>query len=96
MILIDDWRHCWARFWSVRLALLAAAASAVEAGVDVWLTGRPPVFAILAGAVSIGAAIARLIAQPNIGRRHKDIPEARLRHMQRKTDKSPPCSGLSD
>lgn len=65
MNLIPEWKSCWSKLWSIRLSLFAAVASGIEAGVDIWLTGKPPIFAVVAFFVSLGAAVARLVAQPN-------------------------------
>ena len=69
MQLIDDWKKLAPRLWSVRLSLLAALASGIEAGISLYLDQRPWA-AIVAGLVSVGAAIARLIAQPKL---HADV-----------------------
>ena len=66
MKLIENWRAIWHRLWSVRLSLLAALLSAIEAGLSYWLSGQPPVVALLGSGVSLGAAIARLVAQPEV------------------------------
>lgn len=63
-MLIDDWKRKWPKLWSVRFALLAAVASAVEVGVNLYANGTPPVMATLACLASLGAAVARVIAQP--------------------------------
>ncbi len=66
MKLIDDWKKQWPKLWSVRLALLAALASAIEVAVQGYLSGAPPLFAIASFCTSIGAAIARIVAQPSL------------------------------
>jgi hypothetical protein len=66
---IDDWRRVLRRAWSVRLIVLAAALSGLEAAIGVVsaLSIPPPippgVFASLAGLVSAAALVARFIAQ---------------------------------
>lgn len=62
--LIDDAGKVWHRFWSVRLSLLAAIASALDAGWEAYVTGEPPLIALLTLGISLGAAIARIVAQP--------------------------------
>jgi hypothetical protein len=64
MTLICDWKRQWPKLWSVRFALMAAFASAVEVGVNLYVNGTPPVMASLAFAASLGAAITRVVAQP--------------------------------
>lgn len=66
MNLIQDWRRKFPRLWSVRLALLASLLSAVEVGMNLWLTGRPPLIVIGAGLFSLCAAISRVISQPRL------------------------------
>lgn len=65
MQLIENWRKLALRLWSIRLALLAAGLSAVEFALPFIPFDVPPRwFAGLAFAVSIAAAVARLVAQP--------------------------------
>ena len=64
--LIPDWKLIWKRAWSVRLALLAALLSGIEVAVGVWATGNPPIFAGIAFVASLGAGIARIVAQPKL------------------------------
>ena len=71
--LLDDWRRVLRRAWSIRFSLLAAAFTAAEVVVplfgDVLLDVMPRgAFVLLAFAASIGAAIARLEAQPEMHR----------------------------
>ena len=71
--LLDDWRRVLQRAWSIRFSLLAAAFTAAEVVVplfgDVLLDVMPRgAFVLLAFAASIGAAIARLVAQPEMHR----------------------------
>lgn len=65
MKFIDDWKSKAHRLWSVRLALLSAALSAAEFAIPYFApdisSGR---FAAVAFAVSIAAAISRIVAQP--------------------------------
>lgn len=66
MRLKQNWAAVLRHAWSIRLALLAALLSGAEVVLSVF-TDNPPIergaFAALAGAVTIAAAIARLIAQ---------------------------------
>lgn len=64
MHLIDDWRTVLRRAWSVRFALLGAALTAAEAGVQYYLTGTPPLLAIGATVLTLAAGVARVVAQP--------------------------------
>lgn len=64
--LIDDWKQKFPKLWSVRLSLLAALASAIEAGFTYYAHGKPGTFAIIAGLISLGAAVARIVAQPKL------------------------------
>lgn len=66
MKLIPDWRTLWHRLWSVRLSLLAALLSAIEVGVQTWLEGRPPLLMIGVMVMSLGASVARIVAQPKL------------------------------
>lgn len=64
MKFIDDWKKQFPKLWSVRFALLAALASSVETGMNLYATGTAPLLVVAAGLTSIGAAIARIVAQP--------------------------------
>jgi len=69
--LLDDWRRVLRRAWSIRLSLLAAAFTAAEVVVplfgDVLLDVMPRgAFVLLAFAASIGATVARIVAQPEM------------------------------
>lgn len=67
MKLIDDWKRTAHRLWSVRLALLSAALSAAEFAIPYIAPDiRSGRFAVLAFAVSIAAAVARIVAQPGL------------------------------
>lgn len=67
MKFIDDWKKQFPKLWSVRFALLAAVASAIETGMHLYATGTAPLLVIAAGMASLGAAIARVVAQPALG-----------------------------
>jgi hypothetical protein len=71
--LVDDWRRVLRRAWSIRFSLLAAAFTAAEVVVplfgDVLLDVMPRgAFVLLAFAASIGATVARIVAQPEMHR----------------------------
>ena len=65
--LLDDWRRVLRRAWSIRFSLLAAAFTAAEVVLpfmgDVLPRG---LFVLLAFAASLGATVARLVAQPKM------------------------------
>lgn len=66
MEFIDDWKKQWPKLWSVRLSLLAAAASAIETGMQLYASGSVPLIVVAAGLTSLGASIARIVAQPGV------------------------------
>lgn len=66
MAFIDDWKRQFPKLWSVRLALLAAVLSAFEVGFNLYATGSAPLIALSAMLVSLGSAIARVVAQPSV------------------------------
>ena len=67
--LLDDWRKIARRAWSVRLSIVAAIFTAAEVVVPLFGDVSPRgVFVLLAFSASIGAAIARLVAQPEMHR----------------------------
>jgi len=63
---IEDARKQFPKLWSVRFALLAAVASAIEAGMNLYATGTAPILVVATGMASLGAAIARVVAQPSV------------------------------
>jgi hypothetical protein len=63
---IEDASKQFPRLWSVRFALLAAVASAIEAGMNLYASGTAPILVVAAGLTSLGAAIARVVAQPSV------------------------------
>ena len=67
--LLDDWRRVLRRAWSIRFSLLAAAFTAAEVVVPLFgdVLPRGP-FVLLAFAASIGATVARIVAQPEMHR----------------------------
>lgn len=67
LCLLDDWRKIARRAWSIRLSLVAAIFTAAEVVVPLFGDVLPRgVFVLLAFSASIGAAIARLVAQPEM------------------------------
>lgn len=65
MTLIEDAREVLLKAWSIRLALLSALLSAAEVALPFFTDLIPPhTMAILAVLTSAGAAVARLVAQP--------------------------------
>lgn len=65
--LVPHWRVVLNRAWSVRLALISAALSGAEVALPyIAPAERSGSFALLAGFVSIAAAVARLVAQPKL------------------------------
>ena len=66
MQFIEDWKKQFPKLWSVRLALLAALASGIETAVNLYATGTVPLLVIAAGLSSVGAAVARIVAQPEL------------------------------
>jgi hypothetical protein len=72
MNLHRDWRKILRRAWSVRLMLLAAVLSGIEAGMPFLTPDWPPRYAAVASlVVGTFALIARFIAQPNMRRAAK-------------------------
>lgn len=71
--LLDDWRRVLRRAWSIRFSLLTAVFTAAEVVLplfgDVLLDVLPRgAFVLLAFAASIGASVARIVAQPEMHR----------------------------
>jgi hypothetical protein len=69
--LVQDWRRVLRRAWSIRLSLLAAVFTAAEVLVpllsDVLLEMMPKgAFVLLAFVASMGATVARIVAQPQM------------------------------
>ena len=66
---LDDWRRVLRRAWSIRFSLLAAAFTAAEVVVPLFGDVLPRgAFVLLAFAASIGATVARIVAQPEMHR----------------------------
>ena len=67
LCLLDDWRRVARRAWSIRLSIVAAIFTAAEVVVPLFGDVLPRgVFVLLAFSASIGAAIARVVAQPGM------------------------------
>lgn len=67
LCLLDDWRRVARRAWSIRLSIVAAIFTAAEVVVPLFSDVLPRgLFVLLAFSASIGAAIARLVAQPEM------------------------------
>ena len=65
MRLIPDWRTVLRKAWSIRLALIAAALGGLELALPYLGDLIPPkLFLALSLVVTIGAAVARIVAQP--------------------------------
>jgi hypothetical protein len=64
--LVPEWKQILRKAWSVRLNLVAALFSSVEAGWMAWTTGQPPFIALATAVISIGAAVARIVAQKGL------------------------------
>jgi hypothetical protein len=72
MNLINDWRRTLRYAWSLRLVMLAAALSAAEVVLPLFVDAMPRgVFAGLSLLAAIGGAVARIVAQPKMERRSK-------------------------
>ena len=70
MNLINDWRRTLRYAWSLRLVMLAAALSAAEVVLPLFVDAMPRgVFAGLSLLAAIGGAVARVVAQPKMERR---------------------------
>jgi hypothetical protein len=65
MQLLEDWDRVLKRAWSIKFTAISIVLSAGEVVVQIWQPAHIPngLFAGLAGAVSVGAGIARLLAQ---------------------------------
>lgn len=67
--LLDDWRRVLRRAWSIRLSIVAAIFTAAEVVIPLFGDVLPRgVFMLLAFAASIGATVARIVAQPEMHR----------------------------
>jgi hypothetical protein len=67
MHFIDNWKAVAKKAWSMRLIALSTILSTIEVVIPYFDDTMPRgMFAVLAGAVSISAAVARLVAQPEV------------------------------
>ena len=67
MKLIDNWRTVAKLSWAVRLSILSAVFSALEITFQLFRGLVPPlVFASIASALAVGAAVARVVHQASI------------------------------
>jgi len=65
--LLGNWPRVLRRAWSIRFSLLAAAFAAAEMVVPLFSDVLPrSLFVLLAFAASIGATVARIVAQPEM------------------------------
>ncbi len=65
--LLVDWRKVARRAWSIRLSIVAAVFTAAEVVVPLFGDTLPRgLFVALAFVASIGATVARLVAQPEM------------------------------
>ena len=70
MELLPDWKKIARRAWSFRLAIIAALLSGAEVVLPLFIDVLPRnLFASLSFAAVVGAAVARVVAQP---RMHED------------------------
>lgn len=66
----EDWKRIASRSWSFRLAILGTVLSAVELGMQVFMSDPPidpKLFAAILFAVSLIGGVARLVSQMNLG-----------------------------
>lgn len=76
MTLIPDWRRTLRHAWSLRLVALAAALSAVEVILPMFVDIMPRgLFAGLSLLAAVGGAVARIVAQPAAERRSTPRPK---------------------
>lgn len=67
LTLIDNWRKVLRQAWSMRLTILAAGLSGLEVVLPMFQDSIPRgTFAAAAILVSIGSAVARVVAQPKM------------------------------
>lgn len=69
MTRVHNWREVLRYAWSIKLTLLASALGAIEFVLPMFFDSPPfarGAFAALAAAVSLGAAVARVFAQPEL------------------------------
>ncbi|MGY6251696.1 DUF7940 domain-containing protein [Bosea thiooxidans] len=69
MIPVHNWREVLRYAWSIKLTLIASALGAIEFVLPIFFDSPPferGLFAALAAFVSLGAAVARVFAQPEL------------------------------
>ncbi len=67
--LLPDWARILQKAWSIRLTLLAGLFSAAEVILPLFIDVLPRhLFIVLAFVAIVGAAVARLVAQPEMHR----------------------------
>lgn len=65
MMLLPEWKRILRKAWSFRLALIAAALGGVEMALPLFSDAFPRhVFMSLSILTTVGAALARIVAQP--------------------------------
>lgn len=68
-VLLPDWRRILKQAWSIRLTVLAGLFSAAEVILPLFVDVLPRhLFVVLAFVAIVGAAVARLVAQPEMHR----------------------------
>ena len=68
MTLINDWKTVLRKAWSVKLIIIAALLSGIEAVLPFFEANVPQgIFAALSGFVTAGALLARVVAQKDMG-----------------------------
>lgn len=66
MNFIANWQKQFPRLWSVRLSLLASLVGVGEVAHQTYVMGQPPIVVLSAALISLGAALARIVAQPSV------------------------------
>lgn len=68
-VLLPDWQRILKQAWSIRLTVLAGLFSAAEVILPLFVDVLPRhLFVVLAFVAIVGAAVARLVAQPEMHR----------------------------
>ena len=69
LALLSDWRRILQQAWSIRLTVLAGLFSAAEVILPAFIEVLPRhLFVVLSFVAIVGAAVARLVAQPEMHR----------------------------
>lgn len=67
--LLPEWQRILKKAWSIRLTVLAGLFSAAEVSLPLFVDVLPKhLFVVLAFVAIVGAAVARLVAQPEMHR----------------------------